>query len=230
MEIAAAVALDSITREKVEAPFLDCGKKLKSNTMTREHLINCIAAAEFSEWNNIFVYIVNTLKDARPEFAKAAAGIQAHKHHIENMIASLPEGRMYLETLRRLPPVWTERILLVENHAGVMEFLNAVLSTEVAVETAMNGEEGLDKVRKTFFDVVISDVDLPVMNGIEFYKSASLHDPHIGDRFLFLTGSPTDETLAFFEQRGARFLAKPIHINEFRETVSKLRDKRPIKT
>lgn len=229
-EIAAGIVLDRITREKVEVPFRDCGKKLGSGTLTREHVINCMVAAEFSEWNNVFVYVVNTLKEAKSEFAHAASKMQAHKRHIENFIESLPEGRVYLKTLRRLPPVWNARILIVHDDAGVLEFLSAVLSTESAVETAVNGKEGLDKVREKLFDVVISDLDMPVMNGIEFYHAASLRDTHIRERFLFLTGDPTDTDVAFFTEHRVKYLTKPVHINEIKKAVGDILDELPIRT
>lgn len=227
--IDAAIALDAVTREKIEAPFLDCANKLKSAALTREHIVHCIVSTEFSEWNDIFVYVVNTLKEAGREFAYTASQMEAHKRFIEKTIEALPKGGAYLETMRRLPRVWHTQILIVEDHPGVLEFLNTILSVEAAVETAINGSEGLDKVRRKFFDVVLSDIDMPVMNGIEFYKAALQLDPRIGERFLFLTGYLSDETAAFIQERRVRYLTKPMRIREIEETVHAIRDKLPLR-
>jgi CheY-like chemotaxis protein len=222
--IPATIALDQGTKERVETPFSDCRKKLELRALKREHIINCVATAEFSEWNDIFMYVIKTLKEAGREFEYTASQMQAHKNHIEEFIATYPEGRAFLETLRRLPPVWNTQILVVEDHAGVREFMRDVLSSEASVDTAVNGREGLEKVRSKHYDVIISDVDMPVMNGMEFYRETSREDPRVAGRFLFLTGFPSDEALHFFDTYHVRYLTKPMRISEIKETVSSIRD------
>jgi CheY-like chemotaxis protein len=225
--IAAAIALDSSTKEKIEAPFLACSSRLKSHMLTKEHAVDCIVAAEFSEWNDIFVYVVGSLKEAGQEFAFTASKMQAHKRHIERFIASLPGGGTAVAAMRRLPPVWHARILIVEDEVTVLSFLADVLSAEATVETAKNGTEALDKVKAKYFDVVLSDVDMPVMNGIEFFKEASLTEPKIAERFLFMTGKLTNETEAFFKKHHLRYLTKPMPIDEIEGAVTDILDKLP---
>ena len=223
--IASAIALDEVTRDKIEAPFLDCGSKMGSESLQREHIINCIVAAEFSEWNDIFVYVLNTLKDAGREFAITARIMQTHRQHIERFIESLPEGETYIPMMRRLPAVWKPRILVVEDYSGVREFLSTILSTDSTVETAENGKEALDKVQDQYFDVIISDVDMPVMDGLRFFTEASQLSPSIGARFLFLTGNPSEETLAFIVKNRLRYLEKPMQIQELLSEVGDLLEK-----
>jgi CheY-like chemotaxis protein len=228
-DVRAAFALDAVTREKIEAPFLDCGQRLQAGALGQEHLVHCVVAAEFSEWNDIFVYVVNSLKEAGQEFAYTAAQMQAHKRFIEKTIESLPNGEVYLKTIRHLSPVWRPRILIVEDDSGVREFLYAVLSQEAEVETAVHGREGLDKLKAKSFDIIISDVNMPVMNGIEFFNAAHQASPHLNERFLFLTGNPTDDLVAFFEQQGVRYLTKPMRIHELEQIVNEICDALPIR-
>ncbi len=225
-DLTAAIKLDDITRDRIEGPFLDCGSRLGSDTLSREHIINCVVSAEYSEWNDIFVYVMNTLKDAGREFGFTAATMQAHKAYVESYLATLPESEVYLRTMRRLPPIWRPRILVVEDHEGVRDFLTAVLSMEGEVDTAGNGREALDRVRAMHYDAVVSDVDMPVMNGIAFFRAASRFAPRLGERFLFLTGNPTDETLAFVREHNLRCLQKPMPIDELEKEVKKLLDRR----
>ena len=63
------ISLDEATMDKIAAPFLDCGSRLHSDSLKREHIINCVVTAEFSEWNDIFVYVPNALKETGREFA-----------------------------------------------------------------------------------------------------------------------------------------------------------------
>lgn len=65
---------------------------------------------------------------------------------------------------------------------------------------------------------IISDVDMPVMNGIEFYTHATTMDPTVGARFLFYTGS-TDH-IDFFKEYNVRYLTKPIPINQITKALS----------
>jgi CheY-like chemotaxis protein len=222
--VVAAFELDDSIRDKIETSFYDCEKRLKLGMLTREHVVNCIATAEFSEWNDIFIYVINTLRDAGREFAYTAVQMQAHKNHVEEFIKTFPEGNVYLATLRRLPPVWNTRILIVENHAGVLDLLNAVLSGEVSIDAAANGKEGLEKVKGFFFDVVITDLNMPVMDGIDFYKEASRFDPRIADRFLFLAGLPDDRAVEFFKLHRLPYLTKPMRISEITKAVKEIRD------
>jgi CheY-like chemotaxis protein len=222
--IVSDVRLDDFTRDRIEAPFLDCGSRLSSDTLTREHLVHCIVSAEYSEWNDVFVYVMNALKDAGTEFSFTAAQMQAHKAYIEDFIESMPEGAKYLGLIRRLPRLWRPRILVVEDHDGVREFLTAVLSSEGDVETAVNGTAALDLVRAKRFDAIVSDVDMPAMDGMTFYGAAVKDDSDLDRRFLFLTGNPTEEFLAFAGKNRLRWLAKTILIHELERAVKKLLD------
>lgn len=219
-----AFVLDELTRDKIEAPFLDCGSKMGSDSLRREHIIHCIVSAEFSEWNDLFVYVLNAVKDAGSEFAYTGRTMQTHRRHIELFIESLPDGAAYSAALRRLPAVWRPRILVVEDYEGVRDLLNAILSEQGVVETAANGSAALDKVQKQYYDVIVSDVDMPVMDGLRFFSAASKISPLIGERFLFLTGNPTDATLEFIGKNRLRSLEKPMQIHEVQRVVAELLD------
>ena len=223
----ASIVLDAATRSRIEAPFLDCGSRLNTDSLKREHLIHCLVSAEYSEWNDIFLYVLSAVKDAGREFALTASIMQKHRQHIERFIETLPESKAYVAIMRRLPTIWQPRILIVEDYENVRDFLNAVLSTEAVVETAVNGKEALEKVRQQYFDVIISDVDMPVMDGLRFFSAASEIDPRIGSRFLYLTGNPTVETREFIRKNRLRYLEKPMQISELYQAVERLLDGRP---
>jgi CheY-like chemotaxis protein len=69
------------------------------------------------------------------------------------------------------------KILLIEDDLSVqftLKKLLAFLGNEV--DTACNGEEGLIKIqRKTFFDVIICDIDMPTMDGFCFLEKNLKH-------------------------------------------------------
>ncbi len=145
--------------------------------------------------------------------------IDQHKKRIESSLKSLPDDHKHLEQVRRLPGAWRPRILIVEDDAQLAQLLSIFLATEGDVETAENGKRALRKTSVNHFDVIISDVNMPVMSGIEFYKQAAEVDPSIGKRFLFFTGYITNENIGFFTKNGLKYMEKPLPLDEVRQAV-----------
>jgi CheY-like chemotaxis protein len=221
-EAPAFINLSSATKKKIERPFMEIRENLLEGNLTKEIMISCIVTAEFSEWNHVFLYVVNTFRDASLEFQRLAAKIHEHKKGIETFLESLPDGQKHLEKVRRLPGIWREKILVVEDNPAIAELLSIVLAEEGMVKTVENGEEGLRKTSEEYFDVIVSDVDMPIMSGIEFYKQAAERDTSIGERFLFFTGYPTSENIDFFEKHNLRYMTKPADIDKIRTGVRDL--------
>jgi DNA-binding response OmpR family regulator len=64
-----------------------------------------------------------------------------------------------------------KKILIVEDEDGIRAFVKAYLESEgFEVLEASNGKEGLDVVLKETPDLIITDIMMPVMDGIEFFK------------------------------------------------------------
>lgn len=215
----AFIRLDADTIEKFERPFVEVREKLLSGDLTREAMIEFIVTVEFSEWNDIFLYFVNTLRDSSWDFQRLAAMVQRHKKRIEAFLEPLPDCQEHLEKIRRLPGVWQQKILIVEDDPAIAAFLSVLLEREGIVETAEDGEEGLRKTGEQYFDIIVSDVNMSPMSGIEFYREAVLQDNSIGERFLFFTGRPSPENVAFFETHNVRYMTKPADLSEINMAV-----------
>jgi DNA-binding response OmpR family regulator len=94
-----------------------------------------------------------------------------------------------LEQQRQTPPTYSHvakdsqspLILLVEDNDDLRTFLNNQLSEYYRVETARNGEEGLDKAIALFPDLIVSDIMMPVMDGIQMLDKikSNLNTSHI---------------------------------------------------
>ncbi|MGD0886608.1 MAG: response regulator, partial [Thermodesulfovibrionales bacterium] len=154
------------------------------------------------------------------EFMDVAAKIRDHLKQIERFVESMPGCQEHLALIRKIPRVWKEKILIVEDMDYIAEFFKAVLSSEGSVEIASDGAEGLRKISETHFDVIVSDVDMPLVSGIEFYERAAQYDQKIGERFLFLSGDLTDQRRDFFLRNNLEFAAKPVSIDELRRRVA----------
>lgn len=64
-----------------------------------------------------------------------------------------------------------EKILTVDDNSDILDVLNLTLSSHYDVVQAVNGKEGLDKVRQVMPDLIITDYMMPVMNGRELAET-----------------------------------------------------------
>lgn len=216
-----SISVDDETKEKIRSPFVRSWELLSAGNIERENIMDCLARAEFSEWNDIFIYVARYLTEEKA-FRPLLARMDGHLREIEQFMESVPEGREHLYVVRSLPRVWKEHILIIDNDPPVLEFLEKLLGHEGHVETAQNGSEGLQKLEGEYFDVIISDIDMPVMNGIEFYHRASAVDPEIGKRIVFFSGFSNTEHSNFIRRYDLKYLVKPAPVREIVKKVSEI--------
>ncbi len=71
-----------------------------------------------------------------------------------------------------------QRILVVDDEAQMRTMLTQMLEgAGYEIQTAEHGEEGMDKVRKTVFDLVITDMIMPVKDGLKFIMELTKEYP-----------------------------------------------------
>jgi CheY-like chemotaxis protein len=205
----ASFFLDEGFREKIEAPFARAWQLLRTGELTKEAMIDVLAEAEFSEWNELFLYTIDTLNTVGNEFQKAVSGVDEHRAHIQKYISSLPDGDSFIQRVRKLSQVGSKRVLIVEDNHFVARMLEALVVDEVEVIIARNGEEGLAYIQQGRFDLIVSDIEMPKMNGVDMYKQALAMDPTLCSRFIFFTSTENPEHLAFVRSTKNLMLPKP---------------------
>ncbi|MEK6792021.1 MAG: response regulator [Deltaproteobacteria bacterium] len=105
-----------------------------------------------------------------------------------------------------------KKILIVDDEEAIRllcaEFLSGV---SFAVQTAVNGLDAMDKLAASSFDAVILDINMPGLDGIDFYNRAIRKYEHLRDNFLFITGDLFGEieTLSLFASKEKNVLRKP---------------------
>ena len=106
------------------------------------------------------------------------------------------------------------RILVVEDEQRVAELLKAGLEDSgYQVSVAFDGEMGLRLFRASGFDLVISDIILPKMNGFELTKEVRQLNPDIPVLMLTALGT-TDDKLDGFDAGADDYLTKPFSVDE----------------
>ena len=106
-------------------------------------------------------------------------------------------------------------ILIVDDNDCIREVLTILLSRRgYRCESAANGREAMEKVARTHFDGVITDVHMPEMDGITLTRELSLRFPDLP--VMIMTGQPEDSLMESAIRAGAReVLGKPFAIPDF---------------
>lgn len=114
-------------------------------------------------------------------------------------------------------------MMIVDDEKDFVEMLSLRLTeTGEDVITAYSGMECLEKLEKTDIDVVILDVKMPGMDGIETLREIKKHYPLV--EVIMLTGHGTIETAVEGMKLGAHdFLVKPADFDELTEKLGTAR-------
>jgi CheY-like chemotaxis protein len=204
-----AFHFDEDFRHKILAPIVSAQQSLNKGELSQRGMVDVIAEIEFSEWNEVFIYAIDATKVLDEDFQKAASEIDQHRIHILEYISTLPDGGSLLQKVRRLKSVSNKRVLIVEDNVAVARMLEVLIMDDAEVILARDGEEGISHVQEGHFDLIVADVIMPKMGGIEMYKKALSIDPTLEGHFIFFTGTEDSEELDFLQSSNVTVLPKP---------------------
>lgn len=102
------------------------------------------------------------------------------------------------------------KILLVDDDPKLLRSFYTYLSERgFSITCAVNGDEALRALEKDFFDIILSDLRMPGIGGIDFLRRVRQKNPHIG--FIIFTAYPTvDTAVQSLKSLADDYLEKPI--------------------
>ncbi len=116
-------------------------------------------------------------------------------------------------------------MLFVDDEECIRDLASEVfMESGYKIETAVNGMEALEKLWGSVFDVVVTDIMMPKLDGIELYYGAIRENPYLKDRFIFTTGLPSLKTVSFLSQTNCPHLYKPYQITDLIKAVESLQE------
>lgn len=119
------------------------------------------------------------------------------------------------------------QVLIVEDHVDIREFIAENLKDSFFTEQAENGKTGLEQALKNIPDLVITDIVMPKMDGIELCHKLKTDEKTSHIPVVMLTGkSGIDDRLLGLETGADAYLTKPFNIKELRLLVTKLIEQR----
>ncbi len=117
-----------------------------------------------------------------------------------------------------------KRILIVDDEIEMVDMLFNLLKNEgYRVDTARNGKLALEKIQIRDYMVIICDVKMPVMNGIQFYEILKGRKPRLAEKIIFISGDIINkDTIKFLKTCGCMYLGKPFKIESLKNCVASL--------
>jgi CheY-like chemotaxis protein len=115
------------------------------------------------------------------------------------------------------------RVLLVGEPTPGDDALRRGLSPENQVVVASEAAEALGRLhRGETYDILLCELRMPTMDGIDLHRVLSTTHPDVADRIVFMTGEATTPRLeAFFRRVPNLLLEKPIHVDGVRALIER---------
>ncbi len=116
-------------------------------------------------------------------------------------------------------------ILIIDDEKAIRKTLSEILSYEgYKIDESGDGEEGFRKFREKEYDVILCDIKMPKMDGIEFLEKAKEANPDIP--IIMISGHGTIETAVEAVKKGAYdYISKPPDLNRLLITIRNAMDK-----
>ena len=135
-----------------------------------------------------------------------------------------PRGAALEETPpAEVPAIRGKRVLVVDDEPAIAGVVAEVLGLDGhVVETVAHGGVALAKVRAQPYDLILSDLRMPELDGSSFYRELARLAPQLLPRVIFMTGDTLSaSTRAFLEETRVRCLGKPFTLAEIRAVVQR---------
>lgn len=133
-----------------------------------------------------------------------------------------PWRRAAPASTREMRPTSPRRVLVIDDERLVGEAIARSLAEENDVEVATDANQALPRIVSGKYDVVLCDLMMPVMTGMDLYAEVVRRAPRLVGRLVFMTGGAfTPRARAFLESVANPCLEKPLDTSKLRSLVAR---------
>jgi DNA-binding NtrC family response regulator len=117
-----------------------------------------------------------------------------------------------------------KKVLVVEDEMVLGKLCVRILTLEGHdVDLAANGKTAQAMVENTHYDICLSDIRTPGMNGMDLYKYFLEKHPSLAEKTLFMTGDIMNKSITtFLKENNVRYILKPFTHAELNAAISEL--------
>ena len=113
-------------------------------------------------------------------------------------------------------------ILVVDDEENAREGLSKILTKEgYRIETAANGKEAVDALKHRSFDLVITDMRMPLMDGFEVLREIKKMKESVGVIMITAYGE-VESYLEAMDMGAFEYINKPVRVNELKKVIIKV--------
>ena len=173
--------------------------------------------------------IINKMLDVQAKGLKSLKSIEADLTQSSETVSEQP---ITVETENQESSSLNETVLIVDDNADIRAYLRTILQDKYQISEAADGKQGLALANEIVPDLIVSDVMMPVMNGLEFCQriksgTATSHIPVI----LLTARALNHHQIEGFESGADAYITKPfsselllVRINNLLKSRMKLKD------
>lgn len=122
------------------------------------------------------------------------------------------------------PPPQNRRILLVDDDSAIVQVVRHALGRMNELQVARQGAEALQLIaEQQDFDLVLCDLKMPGMDGLEFYRQVCATAPELAERLIFISGDTNSpDTRDLLSRTERPLLNKPFTLAEFYQAIDQM--------
>ena len=114
-----------------------------------------------------------------------------------------------------------KKIIIIDDSKTIRKVLSKGFTLDgYMVDTASDGEEGLNMLRQEDYSAAILDYEMPRLNGLKLYLKLRDEGLSVKDRIIFYTGNTCSELHSYLEKVNVPYLIKPAPLKKLKEYIS----------
>lgn len=148
-----------------------------------------------------------------------ALPLQIENHALHVLDKNLDFELLFIDNIETKDPIKElnkqPKVLVVDNSIEMITYLKEILSDKLDCSYAFNGQEALSILKEKSFDLIISDLRMPLIDGLQLKEMLNKIDTYKDTPFIMITGTYQDKLEELRAQLGIiEYIEKPFTKNE----------------